>query len=438
MNHNQLPIVRTLGRLRSAFWQRRIARWLIRAIWLALLVPTVVMAGYIWLEWQVPWNFWLPLMVVVGICAFIWSLRPIDLKKMARRLDDLLRLRAQLVTAFEVSHTFDQTTTQAENPVVEQLIQNSVNITVDLRRQVNLFERGFWLEMQALIAIAAVLGAMLVFDTLIPNIPTAPPVELPPAGQEPLADQVFPPSPKLQPPPISPDTQDLSNDQSRSALQILADALRDQAVTRSIADAIDRNDLGQAAAETRRLADQLNDLSEDARRQLGDNLQKAADNIGDGAPNLTEPLEKGNQALDAGNLMSASQALEELAEVLDSLDETMPESNQPEPEQEPEEIEPLEAEQNQSAESDNTAESQPPEEDERLPVDDRPFELESDPDLEDKVLQPSELGDQSGEEGNLASPFTRQSITTSSDELGPDPLIYPWEKRDVIRQYFTP
>jgi hypothetical protein len=35
------------------------------------------------------------------------------------------------------------------------------------------------------------------------------------------------------------------------------------------------------------------------------------------------------------------------------------------------------------------------------------------------------------------SPFARQSANSAGD-LGPDPLAYPWEKRDVIRRYFTP
>jgi len=205
-----------------------------------------------------------------------------------------------------------------------------------------------------------------------------------------------------------------------SALQILADALRDQAITRPISEAIDRGDLGTAAAEVRRLADQLDALSEDARREFGDNMQEAADKIDNGFPALTAPLEKGNEALDAGDLGEANEALEELAEVLDNLDDQPPDPPSSPPE-EPEE-------QSQSE----------PEEEERLPIDAQDLELETEPEQQEQVLQPSELNSQTNEESDSEPPFSKQPLNLSDDDLGPDPLTYPWEKRDIIRQYFTP
>jgi hypothetical protein len=64
--------------------------------------------------------------------------------------------------------------------------------------------------------------------------------------------------------------------------------------------------------------------------------------------------------------------------------------------------------------------------------------LESDSELEDRVLQPAELDAEAGDELTDDSPFARQPLNTSTGDLGPDPLTYPWEKRDVIRRYFTP
>jgi hypothetical protein len=227
VTQNLAPVIRTLHRLQGAFWKRRVVHWLIRALWLALLVPTVVMGVYLWLGWQVPWNAWVALMILIGCVSFLWSLRAINLRKMTRRLDNLLGMQAQLITAYEVS----QTSGQADNPVVEQLTQDTVNVAVGLRRQVRLFSRTFWLEMHALIAVAALLGAMLMADALRPNIPSVLAVELPPAGQEPLADEVVPPDPSLQQ-PQGPQEQPQPNDaQLRNILKILADALRDQAVT---------------------------------------------------------------------------------------------------------------------------------------------------------------------------------------------------------------
>ncbi len=401
--------------LRSAFWRRRILRWIVRGAWLALLVPTVFMVGYLWRGWTVPWLVWLPLMFLVGVGSVIWSLRPIKIKQMTRRVDNILGRQAQLVTAYEVSYTTDPAMVQDVNPVVEQLIQDSVNVAVDVRQQIKLVSRSFWVEVQTLLAIAAILGAMLVFNTLNLNLPETSPADLPPAGQEPSADDVIPP-PQETPPQEEPQ----SPEQLLTALQILAEEFRDQAITRSIADAIDRGELSNAAAETRRLADQLSGLSEDTHQQLGDNMQEAADRIGDGVEELTDPLEKGNRSLDAKDLAGATESLEELAEYLDSLDEDMPEP-------------PPQAEQQEQPQQE-----EPPEEEERLPIDGEDFELENESDLEEQVLQPSERDDPPSEDAPLDNPFARQPLNPPADELGPDPLVYPWEKRDIIRNYFTP
>jgi hypothetical protein len=81
---------------------------------------------------------------------------------------------------------------------------------------------------------------------------------------------------------------------------------------------------------------------------------------------------------------------------------------------------------------------QPPEE-ERLGVEGEPLELESDPEQEeDKVVESADPDAEASDEETESTPFTRQPLITPSQELGPDPLIYPWQKREVVRRYFTP
>jgi hypothetical protein len=442
---NALPLIRILQRLREAFWRRRVLHWVVRATWLALLVPTVVMAGYLWYDWQVPWNIWLVLMMLVGFSSLLWSLRPISLKKMAHRLDNLLEMRSQLITAYEVSYTANRTG-YVDNPIAEQLVQNAVRTAVALRRQVAVLGRGFWLEVHALIAIAALLGAMLLVDALSPRIPSAAEIELPASGQEPKADEVIPPDPVLMPPPPQP----ISQAQLQAALEALADALRDQAVSRAAAEALDRGDLGGAAEELRRLADRLEGLSEQARQQLGESLQEAADNMGESVTSLSQPLQSGSQALERSDSSGASQALEQLAEALDSLDQGQEESPQQsgsEPQPAAPGSEEGQAGQDGNGGGDGTGDGSGgegedgllAEEEERLPIDGEPVELESESELDDRVLQPSELDAQAtGDERTSDSPFARQPLNAAGDDLGPDALSYPWEKRDIIRQYFTP
>ncbi len=452
------PLLRSLRRLRAAFWQRRVALWLVRALWLALLVPTIFMAGYLWLGWQVRWYYWLIPMLLVGFLALLWSVRPIRLQKVARRLDRRLDLQARLVTAFEVSSPA-KATAQTENLVVQRLLQESVNTLIQLRRHVRAFGRSFWIEMQALIAVAALLGAMLMLDAFSLHLPQATPVELPPGWQEPQAEAVLPPDAQLFPPPFQPEPQiqqTLSQEQLQQALEALADALRDQAVTRSIAEALDRGDLAGAAGGLRRLADQLGQLSEQARGELGQSLQEAAERVGQNAPDLTNPLESGSTALGENDVRAAQQALEQLAEAIESIQQTPQESAQVQPEGsgQPQENSQSQSGENQDGqnqsdqpegagsgaggEQQGEGSDQPASEAERLAVEGQALELESDPPQEERVLQPAELGAEAGDKRTEDSPFARQPANATTGDLGPDPLTYPWEKRDVIRRYFTP
>jgi hypothetical protein len=378
---------------------------------------------------------------------------------MVYRLDRRLGLRARLVTAFEVGYA--KAAEKAENPVVERLFLETVNTTINLRQRVHSFGRGFWTELQALVAVAALFSALLMLDAFRPTFPSATAVELPAEWQEPKADEVIPPDPQLLPPPFAPQLQaqqQLDQAGLQEALEALADALRDQGATRSVAEAIDRGDLAGAAEGLRRLADQLDQLSEQARSELGQSLQQAAEAMGANGQGLNEPLQAGSSALDSDNLEGARQALEDLAETLESLGETPQEMAQTPSESSSQPGEDSQTQTDQNAEPGENPSDQPadnagagsgtgegessggnqPSEEERLAVEGEPLELESDPQSEERVLQPAELDAEAGDKLAEDSPFARQAVNAGNSDLGPDPLSYPWQKRDVIRRYFTP
>jgi hypothetical protein len=352
-----------------------------------------------------------------------------------------------LITAFEVS----QAQNHNGNPVAEHLVQDAVALSVDMRRDVRTFGRGFWLEMNALVAVVAVMGAMFILDALAPSFPNATPLDLPPVGQEPRADALNPPDAQLQPPPLQPPPMP-SPAQVQAALEALADALRDQAVTRGAAEAIDRGDLGAAAQELRRVADQLEELSENARQDLSEAMASAADAMGGDVPGLSEPLRQGSQDLSRDNLPQASQALEELAETLDRLEDgaenpagvTGPTTgDQQSADSGAENGEADGAEQGNgdgagAGEGGEGNQALGEDLDQRLPIDGEPLELESESELEERVLQPAELDAESDGRRTTDSPFARQPLNATGEDLGADPLTYPWEKREVVRKYFTP
>jgi hypothetical protein len=442
------PFLRAFGRLRTALWRRRVAHGLIRAAWLTLLVPTFYRAGHYWLGWTVPWRQWAAPTLLVGTLALVWSLRPIPLYKLAQRLDDRLALRNRMVTALEVKQAGED-----ENPVVARLMGEAVTLAIGLRRRVSALNLGFWLELQTLIALCAIVGGILMLEALQPVIPDASVEALPQAWQEPTADELLPPNPRLFPPPFQTMVQPATMDEGQmgESLEALADALRGQAVTRAIADAIDAGDLGQAAEELRRLGDRLGELSEEARQELAQALEEAAGGVGEDAPTLSEPLGAASDALESGDLSEASQALEQLAEALESLEEAPAQAAQAASEEDVGAAEESSQEDATSSDSEaagegggagagegDASETEQPTQAERLAVEGQPLELESDAESDAGVVQPGGPGDEPGGERAQVSPFARQATNQLGEDLGPDPLTYPWALRDVIRRYFTP
>ena len=475
------PLLRSAQRLRAAFWRRRVFHWLIRAAWLALLVPIAVIGGYYWQGWEIrPQNLFLAMLAVI-LAVILWAMRPLRLKKMAQRLDNRLGLRNRFVTALEVVETpavKESEHSDGQNPVAERLMLETVQTITRLRTQVHLFNQTFWLETRTLIGVVALLSALIILNTLRPRIPEVGPIDLPPAWQEPTAEDVLSPDIELGPPPPQPVAQPpqaMSDAQVQAALEALADALRDQSTTRAVADALDQGDVSGAAEQLRRLADQLDQLAPETQVEIGESLQQAADNIGPEAPALTDPLETGSRALNRGDLLEAGEALEQVAEALDSLGAPPPEvaENEGEPaedsasddsstesqpgenegeSQESDETDPVDEQEGENSEGNDESGAgegagedegegdapEQPTEAERLAAEGEPLELESElEELDDRVLQPAELDAEVGDAITQDSPFARRPVNVTGD-LGPDLLTYPWEKREIIRTYFTP
>lgn len=525
-SQSQIPFRRGLKRLQLLFWQRRFLQGLVRTGWLTLLIPTIVMIATRWFDGSVSWLVWVPLMLLIGLLSMLWTIRPMQLNSLVRRLEGRLGFQAQLMTAYETSR--EQSETLENNQIAQRLFQETINLTTYLRRRVTLFNMNLWLEIEMLIAVTAMFSALLMLDVLHANVPNAEPIELPAAWQEPRADELAEIDPTLFPPPFrQPPT--LSDERIREILETIADSLRDQAVSRPVSESLDQLDVPTAADQVRSLADVVDQLSPEAQQALGQSLSEAARDIGSGAPTFTDPLQSGGSALQNGLTPRGSQALEDLAEALDAVGDLLDEEGQGEgqqgdsgPEQgsqggqgEGESSEQEQAqeqgsgggageeeglteaeesgegggqgnqpeaqagqsesggqeegeestapgeeageEQSEGESGDGTSEeptedgeasgaegqdgdagsSNQPTEAERLGMEGQPLELEMTDEFQrdDRVLQPSELDAQGGEQSTQDSPFARP--LGNNEQLGPDPLSYPWEKRDVIRRYFS-
>jgi hypothetical protein len=435
-----------LRQLQIRFWARRTAFGLMRAAWMALVVPVVVMMGYLWQGWQVPWYLWVPLMLLVGLVVILWSMRPIRMQRVVQRMDNRMDLQTRLTTAYEISQAPDADQ-QAGNPVVQGLYVETEEIADVLREDVRVMNRAMWTEFQALIAVAAMLGALLMADALAPRLPHEASIDIPVEWQEPRANQLSSDTPPLAE-AIAPEeasTSPMHEEDFQKALEILADVLRDHAATHAIAEAIDQTDTQLAANNLRRLADQLDDLSPQTRLEVGGLFQEAASKIGGIAPSITTPLQAGSDALAVDDLLAAGVAIEELARVIEQIedDPTDIAEYKPVEEEKIENPEPVEMEQEEQPEpqqqsSEQQSEKEPPPEEERLSVEGEPLEIESDPPTDEKVIEAAGPDAEATEEEAEGTPFTRQPLVSTNQDLGADPLIYPWERREIVRRYFTP
>ncbi len=83
-------------------------------------------------------------------------------------------------------------------------------------------------------------------------------------------------------------------------LQRLADALSDHAITREAADLIDQGKYTEAAEELRDVANQADQLSDEARAELANDLSQAAAEMSDGNKTLSESTQQAAEGLQEG------------------------------------------------------------------------------------------------------------------------------------------
>jgi hypothetical protein len=221
----------------------------------------------------------------------------------------------------------------------------------------------------------------------------------------------------------------------QQSAETLADALRDQSVTRPAAESLDQGDVEGAAQNLRELADQADQLSDDTRRDLAQELRQAANEILPNNPEFAEQVRESAYGLQQSG-QSTAEALENLADAVEQLDS----SQQPGQQQAQEGQQ--QNQQDQQASGGGSVGNAPPDEQreqaessERLGVDGVPLELES-------------QGDGGGGSGDDESQttatggggFVDQADTPDDTtvRIGDDPLRIPADLRDVVQEYFSP
>lgn len=413
-----------LDRLASDRWARRGVRVLIRAIWLALSLVCVGIGLHLAMGWALDWR-WLGALALACVAGgAMLVLRPrLRAPEVARRLDRRFRLNEQIATALELDDQPEGVAAYLQDEARRSLGQ--------IRRYISARQQMPWSELALAAALALLLLGLLVIAGVVPPLPNRTAEPLPGLAQpeDPVAqipEEPFAPPPGSQPAPGG-ETAPAPGPGDQAAIAALADALRDQSVTRPAADALDQGDVAGAAQSLRELADQAGQLSDQAQSDLASALRDAARQLDNSNPALAEQLRESAQGLEADDQQAAAQALENLADAVEQLGGQV-QGQSPAGEQG----------QGQGAggAGQGLAGEQREQRTDRLGVDGIPLELES----EGEANTPTGGEPQGAASGTSdGGDFSQGSRQPGGDrvDVGDDPLRIPADLRDVVQDYFS-
>lgn len=343
----------------------------------------------------------------------------------------------QLATALEISARSD---THPPEGVAAYLLEHANQTTVQVQRYVRAKQRPPWMEVLTLVAVLLLALGMVVVSDLgstanlpnpegLPDLAAAPNTPPPDAPQQATDNSML-----AGDAGAANATGQLSAEQQQQA-QAIADALRDQSATRPAAEQLDQGNTAGAAQSLRELADQANQLGDETRNDLSNQLREAADQIAPTNSQLAEQVRASADALQQG-ADTAADGLEQLADAVEQLgNQGNPQSiaNSPPPDQ---------ADPNAGQQGGGTAAGNNPVEQrereqshERLNVDGVPLELASNGTGSAAEGEPDQIA---GGVGNFSRSTAGGNADSSVVQIGDDPLYIPPELRDVVQKYFAP
>jgi hypothetical protein len=415
-----------LQRLANDRWARRGVRLLLRASTLAIALVCIAVGAQLLFDLRLNWN-WLSIAALscIALGALLVLRRPLSPVQVARRLDRRFKLNEQLSTALELSP-------QAEGVGVH-LHEQARRTMAQIRRQLAARQGFPWPELSAAAALLLLLAGLLLLVGIGPAWPGVAAEPLPPLVAAPPPDQSFPPEPFQPPSAAQPGPGDaqatISTPGDVAAAAALAEALRDQSVTRPAAEALDRGNPAEAAQRLRELADQAGGISDQARADLARDLRAAANQIEPGNPDLATQV---REAADGIGPFGASPdaALEDLADAVSQLGQGEAPGQQ------------ADGGEGQGGSGGAGQASLPGQQREgsgaRLGVDGVPLPLESEGQGSLTTGDGTAGMPSSTDGGTSGGGFARGSQSGERVEIGDDPLRIPTDLRDVVQDYFSP
>ncbi|RRR69104.1 MAG: hypothetical protein EI684_16565 [Candidatus Viridilinea halotolerans] len=419
---------RQLKQLASDRWAQRGVRLLLRATMLALLLLAGAAALQLFSAYTPNWALVnAAALACVGVGAGLVLRRPASPPEVARDLDRRFQLHEQLGTALELA-------TPTEGVAVH-LHEQSRTTMQRLHAQVAVQQVTPWREITTtLVLLLLVLGLLFISgrtsQAQVPPEALRPPeADTVPPSDPPIPDVPPPPPPAEGMPDPGASQLVLTDPTDLAVAAALAEALREQSVTRPAAEALERGQAGDAAQQLRDLADQAAGLTPQTRDDLAQALRDAASQI--------EPLDNAlaNQVRGAAEQLNTTgydpaDAFTDLAQAIEQWAQERSQSQE-------QPAAPADSSGGAGAGSAPIPGEQREHVRERLGVEGVPLELESSgPGSVPTDGNP--LGAPQDSAGGSGGSFTRGSQSGEAGTMRGDPLRIPLDLRDVVQDYFSP
>ncbi len=314
---------RALHQLARRIWVQRMFSILLRVAWLPLLVG----CGWLAVELRDGPDFsaiallWIEGILIVPAITFAALVKPTR-REVARMLDRSFDLQDRMTTAVE-NIGMSVPSAGQKAPVTYLQMADAANVITGLRGNAVFRVRPPVRELVLAVACALILAALFFMRGVGGGIPAlaenAVPLYTPAAERLATAQQ---PDPRPdQAAADAPTRAEVQAQAARSAqaqqdLKHLANALADQAVTRSAAEAIQQGDYETAANLIREAAENADLMSEAARAGLADDLDKAANDMSPGSASLASAARDAAAGLREGG-QAAKDGMNELGEAVD-------------------------------------------------------------------------------------------------------------------------
>ncbi len=385
-------------------WVRRRAA-LVRAAWLALAVPLAGVVLSILRGAALAPGLWLVGAGLVFVLAAWWGGRPAPEGALDRDLDRRFGLDELLVTAVEVDRRGPRGAIEA------RLLDDAASAVAEIGGERAIDGRATRREVETFAALGLILaGLWLLAGTLGGPPPQARLPEIAAGGGGGDGAGSGPGS-----------GDGLGGGGGSPAMGRLAAELGDHAAARGIAAALGKGDPAAAARAARALADRAEALSPAGRAELSRTLDSLAEDLGPQDPTLAEALREAGRALRDPAAPSPNGGIERLAEALDALAGSS--AARPAPTVAPRGRPGLPAE--------------------RLAVQPTPAAAGLKPERSRGGRTTGMSARPGAETGGARTearpvPVRGGAVTARPAVVGADPLRYPWEMRDMVRQYFDP